>query len=108
LGPSSVGYLLIGIGGCLGSTFAFCLKKKKVEFTSLEIILDGILKHNGPKLHLRLNRINCQINISLNHNQYNLLEECIQTFQKYCVVSESIINGIPLNVKIKKKIKKKS
>ena len=31
LGPSAVEYLLIGIGGCLGTTFLYCLQKKTGE-----------------------------------------------------------------------------
>ncbi|MHA1291387.1 MAG: OsmC family protein, partial [Promethearchaeota archaeon] len=35
LGPSSVEYMLIGIGGCLGSSFLYCLQKQNIELKNL-------------------------------------------------------------------------
>ena len=104
-GPSSVEYVLIGVGGCLGSTLLFCLQKKNIKLKSLEIIVEGKLKHSEPYKHLRLKNINCEIHISIYGEESALLDECIKNFQKYCVVSESIINGIPINIDIKKKKK---
>ncbi|MBY9007734.1 MAG: OsmC family protein [Candidatus Lokiarchaeota archaeon] len=102
-GPSSVEYILIGVGGCLGSTFAFCLQKRKIKPNSLEIVVEGKLKQISPERHLRLKNINCEIYISIDENQYDLLDECIGTFQKHCVVSQSIISGIPINIDVLKR-----
>ena len=44
-GPSPVEFFLIGIGGCLGSTFAYCLQRHNVEIDALEVVVDGLLKH---------------------------------------------------------------
>ena len=43
LGPSPVEYLLIGIGGCLGSTFAYCLQRKNIPIEDMQIIVNGEL-----------------------------------------------------------------
>jgi len=61
LGPSSVEYLLIGIGGCLGTTFMYCLQKRNVKMKSVEIEIDGKLSHVGPKLLLRLTKVDVEI-----------------------------------------------
>jgi len=78
LGPSSVEYLLIGIGGCLGTTFIYCLQKRNVKMKSVEIEVDGKLSHEDINL-------------------------CIKKFREYCIVSNSIANGLPINVQCLKK-----
>ena len=101
LGPSSVEYILIGIGGCLGSTLAFCFKKYTIEIKALEIIVDGTLTHSGPQNRLRLVKVDVNINlITKNKNSDKNVEECINNFKEHCVVSNSIINGLPIEVNV--------
>lgn len=106
LGPSSVEYLLIGLGGCIGSSFSFSLQKHNVEIENLEIIVDGKLKHHGPTFNLKLIGIIVQINlVPKKENQEKLIAKCFKLFQEYCVILYPIINGIPieLDYSVKKK-----
>ncbi|MFX1274552.1 MAG: OsmC family protein [Promethearchaeota archaeon] len=101
LGPSSVEYILIGIGGCLGSTLSFCLKKKKIEIKDLEIIIGGTLKHEGPNKRLRIVRVNAEIFLATeNSDSDEQVGFCINNFLEHCVVSNSIIPGFPIDVKV--------
>ena len=103
LGPSSVEYLLIGIGGCLGTTFMYCLQKRNVKMKSVEIEIDGKLSHVGPKLLLRLTKVDVEIKFIPEENasseEINL---CIKNFREYCIVSNSIADGLPINVNCNK------
>ncbi len=103
LGPSSVEYLLIGIGGCLGTTFIYCLQKKNIKMKSVEIVVDGKLSHVGPKMLLRLTKVNAEIKFKPEENasseEINL---CINKFREYCIVSNSIADGLPINVNCNK------
>ena len=103
LAPSPVEYLLIGIGGCLSSTFVYCLRKRNLEIDDLDIIIDGVLKHDQPSLYLRLTQIRVDFNLSLKEG-YNEdeLDKCIIEFKKYCPVYEPVLNGIPININFKK------
>ena len=104
LGPSSVEYVLIGIGGCLGSTLAFCLKKYDIQIEDLEIIIDGTLKHSGPLKRLRLIKVDAELILTTKNTENSKkIDECINNFQEHCVVSNSIINGLPIEVKVKNK-----
>jgi len=101
LGPSSVEYLLIGIGGCLGSTFIYCLQKQNIDVENLEIVINGQLRHTEPKLRLRLINVSVKILYSLKPEQsLDKLEQCKKTFKEHCVVTSSIIQGIPVEVQI--------
>lgn len=104
LGPSPVEYLLTAIGGCLSSTFVYCLKKRNIEIDDFKIIIDGVLKHDQPSLYLRLKQIHVEFNLFLKTG-YNEdeLDKCINEYTKYCPVYEPILNGIPINIDFKKK-----
>ena len=101
LGPSPIEYFLIGIGGCISSTYMYCLQKNKVEIEKLEVIVDGQLKHTGLKLNLKLVDINVELLIIYKMGQsYEKIDLCEKIFQEYCLLSDFITNGAPLNVKI--------
>ncbi|MBD3195263.1 MAG: hypothetical protein GF317_09420 [Candidatus Lokiarchaeota archaeon] len=102
-GPSSVEYLLMGIGGCLGSSLSFCLQKKSVKVDEMIINLDGKLKHTGPKMRLRLVKVDCNIFLSVKEGNQEDTEICEEQFREFCVITESIMKGIPITVNIKKK-----
>ncbi|TFG21156.1 MAG: OsmC family peroxiredoxin, partial [Promethearchaeota archaeon] len=94
LGPSAVEYFLIGIGGCLGSTFTYCLQKKQIEIENLEIVIDGQLKHSEPKLRLQLVNVEVEIFYVLKPGySKEKLEQCLKIYQEYCVISNSIHKG---------------
>ncbi|MFX1395014.1 MAG: OsmC family protein [Promethearchaeota archaeon] len=101
LGPSPIEYFLIGIGGCISTTFMYCLQKNNVEIEKLEVIVDGQLKHNGLKLNLKLVDINVELLITYKMGQSDeKIDLCEKVFQEYCPLSDLITNGVPLNVKI--------
>jgi len=103
-GPSPVEFFLIGIGGCLGSTFAYCLQKQDVEIDTLEVVVDGQLKHAGPKLSLQLVNIEAELLITARESKsYDKIERCIKDFQDYCILTNSITRGVPIDVKVSKK-----
>ena len=103
-GPSPVEFFLIGIGGCLGSTFAYCLQKQNVEIDTLEVVVDGQLKHVGPKLSLKLVNIEAELLITARDTDSSeKIEKCIKSFREYCIVTNSITQGVPLDVKVLKK-----
>ncbi|MHA1273308.1 MAG: OsmC family protein [Promethearchaeota archaeon] len=101
LGPSSVEYLLIGIGGCIGSTFIYCFRKNKIEIENFSIIVDGQLKHIGPKNRLRLINVDVFIDFKPKPGQEKeKIELCKKIYEEHCIVSNSIKAGLPINVKM--------
>jgi uncharacterized OsmC-like protein len=103
LGPSAVEYLLIGIGGCLGTTFIYCLQKKNIELETFEVVVDGKVSHTGPKKRLRLENVDVDLKFTPKEASSDLeINRCMKEFTKYCVVTNSITNGLPINVNCKK------
>ena len=104
LGPSAVEYLLIGVGGCLGTTFIYCLLKNNIELEALEVVVDGKLSHTGPKMRLRLVKIDVDLNFTPKRANFDVeIDRCMKEFKEHCVVTNSIGMGLPINVNTKKK-----
>lgn len=99
LGPSPIEYFLIGVGGCLGSTFSYCLQKKEVSLLSLEIEVDGKIKHIPPQMNLRLIGIEIFFKYSIrNGDSIDMINYCINEFKKFCPIYEPLIKGIPIKM----------
>ena len=104
LGPSAVEYLLIGIGGCLGTTFIYCLQKNNIELETFEVVVDGKVSHTGPKMRLRLENVDVDLKFTPKEASSDVeINRCMEEFTKYCIVTNSIANGLPIKVNCKKK-----
>lgn len=100
LGPSSVEYFLIGIAGCLVTTFAYCFQRRQIGLNDLKITADGKISHIGTKRRLRLVTVDIEIHFALkdNNSPKEKVNRCIKEFKEFCVVTQSIQNGFPINV----------
>lgn len=100
-GFSSVEYLLVGIAGCLGSSLAYCFRNLQVELKSMEIDVDGKLHHPEPGHPLRVVKIEATMDVEVAPDQdEEMVELCLEKFRKYCVVTQSVVQGIPADVKV--------
>jgi len=105
-GPSPIEYLLIGIGGCISSSFVYYLQKNDIEVKELDVVVDGILKHTEPKMNLKLAEIELELFVSFkNEHSDEKIDLSFTAFKDYCPISDLIINDVSLKVKISKKKK---
>nr|MDO8117743.1 OsmC family protein [Candidatus Sigynarchaeota archaeon] len=104
-GPSSVEYIGVAIGGCLGTSFAYCLQKMEVVARRIDLSLDVEMHYAGDeeKNPLRITNIDATITVELeNPDDTEILDLCIESFKRYCVVTQSVMGGIPVNVHVSK------
>jgi uncharacterized OsmC-like protein len=107
-GPSSAEYLGTSIGGCLGTSFAYCAQHVDLAIKAIKVTVDVELHHeegetSGGKGPLRIAGIKADMAVTLqNDDDADVLELCIESFKKYCVVTQSVMRGIPVDVKITK------
>lgn len=100
-GPSPIEYFLIGTGSCIASSLIFCLNKNKVKFSNYEAVVEGKLKHIGPKMLLKLVKISIQIKFNIDdETSKDKVEYCKSIFQNHCPLSDSIMHGIPIELEI--------
>jgi putative redox protein len=101
LAPSPIEYVLIGTGGCIASTFVFCMQKNKVLIEKLEVDVEGILKHSGSNNSLKLIKITVELFVTLKEGESSeKIDVCRELLINYCPIFNAVNSGIPLNINI--------
>ncbi|MFX1295901.1 MAG: OsmC family protein [Promethearchaeota archaeon] len=95
LGPDPSKLLVSAVMGCLNASFAFCLKKARIPLKRMTAIGELISKRNEGLW--RVSQINVELRPEVEEG-IPRLEKCIEIFHKYCTVTESVRQGIPVNV----------
>ena len=107
-GPSSIEYLLIAIGACQGTSFGFAIDKYNAKIRNIDIEIRGDMHHvdkhgqlDKDKGLLRLINIEIAFTIVPEFDSEENLENidmAFRSFKKYCVVTESVRQGIPSKI----------
>ena len=92
--------LSIAVGHCLSSSLVYCLKKARIPIIRLETIVKTNLFRN-KKGRRRVRSIGIQIDLQVNEEDNKRLPRCLNLFEDYCTVTQSIRNGILVNVNVK-------
>jgi len=93
--------LSAAVGHCLSSSLLYCLSKARIRAKNLEttVKLQTAINEEGP---LRVKEINVRIVLDVNEDDKARLPRCLDIFENYCTVTESVRKGVPVNVEMKK------
>ncbi len=104
-GISSVELLLAAVGSCAGTSFAHCLKKLDVNPEDIHVDVNGKMTHPNPGEPLRVVSLDIKLSYKIKPGyDPEFLETCVDKFKKYCVVTQSVIGGIPAVIDVVKKV----
>ncbi|MBC7107745.1 MAG: OsmC family protein [Methanomassiliicoccales archaeon] len=95
--PNAGKLLAAAVGSCLCASLAFCLRKARAELKSMAAEVRTTVKRN-EKGRLRVTEIN--VKIAPEVNSESKLRRCADIFEDFCIVSQSVRNGIPVRVNI--------
>ena len=99
-GPNPPRLLATAVGHCMSSSLIYCLKKARITIKKLETtVTTNLFRNENGKLRIR--SIDIQINLKVNEEDKTRVPRCLQIFEDYCTVTQSIRKGIEVNVKIK-------
>ena len=101
VGPNASRVLAAALGNCLCASLLFCLKKSRVNVIRLDATVMGSWKRNNEG-RWRIEEINVIIEPQVKREYSKQLERCIEIFEQFCVVSQSISEGIKINLEIKR------
>ena len=101
-GPNASKVLAATMGNCVTASLLFCLQKARAEVGDVETKVDGVMRRNG-KGRWRIAEFNVEISPEVGEEYDSQYERCLGLFEEFCVVSKSIEQGIPLNVKISRR-----
>lgn len=98
-GPNAERLIAAAIGNCLSASLLFCLRKSKVEVSGMQAKVEGVVARNEEG-RWRIRELNVELTPEIEGDKVKQLERCIVIFEQFCVASQSIRQGIPLNVKV--------
>jgi organic hydroperoxide reductase OsmC/OhrA len=98
-GPNPAMMLAAAVGNCLASSLLFCFRKARIETRGL---LVEVATHTGRNAagRLRIERIDVRLAPGLDESQRPRIGRCLETFEQFCIVTESVRRGIDVRVRV--------
>jgi organic hydroperoxide reductase OsmC/OhrA len=96
--PNAARILAAAIGNCLSASLLFCLQRAKVVKPSVSADVDVEMVRNEAR-RLRVGKVNVTLRTDLPADDPSLTG-CLSTFEDFCVVTQSVRQGIDVAVKV--------
>lgn len=97
VGPNPSKLLALSVLGCMGASFAFCLKKYNLLLSDFKgkAIITSKRNENG---FWRLKKIDIKLYPMIkNSKMRRRVDQCQKEFRQFCIISESLKEGIEIN-----------
>lgn len=98
-GPNPTRMLAAAVANCLSASLLFALGKFGNELTGLEASIEGTIERNDDK-RWRIALLEVQIKLPQEVAKINFAERTLQQFESFCVVTESVREGIPVRLSV--------
>lgn len=98
-GPNASKILAAAVGNCLSASLLFCLRKIRVEPKLLKTTVTTKITRNEQG-RLRIGSSHVSISIGFDPENRSRLSRCIDLFENYCVVTQSVRSGIDVSVEV--------
>jgi organic hydroperoxide reductase OsmC/OhrA len=96
-GPTPAGLLAAAVGGCLSESLTLCLNKAHLEPDAVNAHVTAHIGRN-PEGRLRIDGIDVALTPCFPGTDQGRFERCKALYEDFCIVTESIRHGIPVNV----------
>jgi uncharacterized OsmC-like protein len=100
-GPDPARLLGAAVGGCLSASLLFCAQKLRLNMKGLHADVK-VAQVRNEKGRLRIGKIDVEIEPRIEEPDDQKLQRCIDLFEDFCVVTQSVRKGVDISVKIKK------
>lgn len=98
-GPNPSRLIAAGVANCLSASLLFALRKFKNEPGKLTATVTAQLGRNEQK-RLRIMRMDVELRFAAKAAELAQLERILQTFEDYCVVTQSVRSGFPVGLAV--------
>jgi organic hydroperoxide reductase OsmC/OhrA len=99
-GPNAARLVAAAVANCLSASLLFCLRGKfKQHPGPLRATATGTLVRN-EKGRYRIGGIDVVLSLGAPQGALAHLERCLEQFEDFCIVTESVRRGIPVSVKV--------
>ena len=98
-GPNAAAVLAAAVGNCLAASLAFCLRKVRLQLDDLTAHVTAHVARNEQG-RFRVSGIDVELKPELPEMERDRFARCEALFEDFCVVTESVRRGIPVNVTV--------
>jgi uncharacterized OsmC-like protein len=96
--PNAARVLAAAIGNCLSASLVFCLKRAGVAASGVSADVDVEVVRNESR-RLRVGKVDVTLHTNLPAND-PALTSCLGTFEDFCIVTQSVRQGIEVAVHV--------
>ncbi len=98
-GPNAARLIAAAVGNCLGASLLFCLRRSRIHVKRLRATVEGTLVRN-ERGRSRIGEIRVKLAPDVPPEERDRMGRCLEVFEDYCVVTESVREGIPVAVEV--------
>jgi organic hydroperoxide reductase OsmC/OhrA len=98
-GPNAARLIGAAVANCLSSSLLFCMRKFRQTPGKLRAQVKGELKRN-ERGRMRIGRFDVTIQLADPADRIGHFDRCTQQFEDFCIVTESVRHGIPVDVRV--------
>ena len=99
-GPNAARLIAAAVANCLSASLVFCLRGKfKQNVGPIRAMATGTLERN-EKGRQRIAGLDVVISLAEKKEEIPHLDRCLQQFEDFCIVTESVRRGIPVSVTV--------
>lgn len=96
--PNAARILAAAIGNCLSASLVFCLQRAKVAAPAVSADVNVEIVRNDAR-RLRIGKVSVTLHTNLPADDPSL-KTCLSTFEDFCVVTQSVRQGIDVVVHV--------
>jgi organic hydroperoxide reductase OsmC/OhrA len=98
-GPSPSRLLSAAIGNCLSASALFCLKKARIQVDGMRTTVETLLVRKEQN-RWRVGEVKVRITIEIPPEDRPRAGRCLAMFEDFCVVTQSVRNGIAVDMSV--------
>ena len=99
-GPNAARLIAAAVANCLSASLLFCLHGKfRQDPGTIRAMATGTLAR-GDRGRYRIAAIDVVISLGAQKASIAHLDRCLEQFEDFCIVTESVRHGIPVSVKV--------
>jgi organic hydroperoxide reductase OsmC/OhrA len=98
-GPNPSRLLATAVGNCLAASLLFCLGKARLSLDGLEAeVLTEFTRNEAGRL--RIGSMKVRLLPKWTDETAAKARRCLQMFEDFCVVTEAVRHGVPVEVRV--------
>lgn len=98
--PNAARILAAAVGNCLSASLLFCMQKSRARVRSMHTGVKVRMGRN-QKNRMRISGIEVEIEPAYEPEDQPRLDRCLELFEDFCVVTQSVRQGIDVAVKVR-------